>query len=126
MNSNKAARALEQVETVVVHEQVMTPTARYADILLPVNTQFERNDIIRPWQGGDYCFYMRKAIDSLYESKSDLEICALLAEKLGIEDYGSADEEEWLRDFWEASRDMTDSEPLPEYETLKQQGLHRF
>ncbi len=126
MNTNKAARALRSAESVIVHEQFMTPTARFADILLPVNTQFERNDIIRPWQGGDYCFYMKKAIDSLHESRSDLAICADLADKLGIAGYGPRDEEEWLRDFWEAAQDMTDSKPLPDYETLKKEGLHRF
>ncbi len=126
MNTNKAARALEQVETVVVHEQVMTPTARYADILLPVNTQFERNDIIRPWQGGNYCFYMNKVIEPLYESKSDLEICTLLADKLGLDGYSDQSEDGWLREFWEAAGDMTDSKPLPDYDTFKEKGFHRF
>jgi anaerobic dimethyl sulfoxide reductase subunit A len=126
MNTNKAVRALQQVETVIVHEQFLTPTARFADILLPVNTQFERRDIIRPWQGGDYCVYMDKAIESMYESKSDLEICRLLAHRLGLEEFGDHSDEEWLRDFWEAAREMTDSKPLPAYDALTAKGLHRF
>jgi len=126
MNTNKAVRALQAVETIVVHEQFMTPTARFADYLLPVNTQFERNDIIRPWQAGPYMIYMNKAIDSLYESKSDLEICTMLAEKLGMKEYNTCSEDEWLRDFWEAAQDMTDSKPLPDYDTFKQKGIHRI
>ena len=88
INSNRAAEALSKLEFVVVHEQVMTATARYADIVLPVNTHFERNDIIRPWQGGPYCIYMNKLIEPLHESKSDLEICRQLAPRLGIDSYG--------------------------------------
>jgi len=126
MNTNKAVKALMSLETIVVHEQFLTPTARYADILLPVNTQFERNDIVRPWQAGPYCIYMNKAIDSLYESKSDLEICTELAEKLGISGYSDCSEDEWLREFWEDAKEMTDTKPLPDYDTFKKDGVVKF
>ena len=126
MNTNKAARALQQPETIVVHEQFMTPTARYADILLPVNTHFERDDIIRPWQGGPYYIYMNKAIESLYESKSDLEICTGLAAKLGIEGYNVNTDDEWLRLFWKEADSMTDSKPLPDYAAFKKEGVHKI
>lgn len=126
MNTNKGVMALKQVETIIVHEQFMTPTARFADILLPVNTQFERNDIIRPWQAGPYFIYMNKAIDSLYESKSDLEICTELSRKLGLSGYNDSTEDEWLRDFWEAAKDMTHTKPLPDYDTFKKKGVHKI
>ncbi len=105
LNTNKAVRAMKSIEFVVVHEQFMTATARFADILLPVNTQLERNDIIRPWHSGSYYMYLNKAIDSLYESKSDLEICTELAKRLGIEGYCDKTEDEWLREFWKAAED---------------------
>jgi anaerobic dimethyl sulfoxide reductase subunit A len=126
MNINKAARSLQEPETIVVHEQFMTPTARFADILLPVNTHLERNDIIRPWQGGDYFIYMNKAVDSLYESKSDLEICTGIAKELGIEDYSTKTEDEWLRLFWEDAKELTDNKPIPEYDEFKRKGVHKI
>jgi len=126
MNTNKAARALQLPETIVVHEQFMTPTARYADILLPITTHLERNDIIRPWQGGPYYFYLNKVIEPLYESKSDLEICEALARRLGIQGYSDRTEDEWLRLFWQEAEQMTDSKPLPEYEKLKQEGVYKI
>lgn len=126
MNTNKAVQALEQVDTVIVHEQFMTPTARFADILLPVTTQFERNDIIRPWQGGDYCFYMRKAVEPPGETRSDLDICAGLAGRLGLAGYSEATEDQWLREFWQEAGNLSHATPLPAYEELRDKGLHRF
>jgi len=126
MNTNKAVRALQQVETVIVHEQCMTPTARFADILLPVNTQMERNDIIRPWQAGPYMIYMNQAIAPLYESKSDLDICIGIAQRLGLPDYSPCSEDAWLREFWQAAQDMTFTKPLPDYDAFKAAGVHRI
>jgi len=75
---------LKSLEFIVVHEQFMTPTAKFADILLPVNTFMERNDVAVPWLGSPYYIYLNKAIDSLYDSKSDLEIVKELSKKLGL------------------------------------------
>jgi anaerobic dimethyl sulfoxide reductase subunit A len=126
MNSNRAAEALSRLEFVVVHEQVLTATARYADIVLPINTHLERNDIIRPWQGGPYCIYMNQLIESLHESKSDLDICRQLAPRLGIDAYGEMSDEDWLREFWQDARGMTHGEELPDYDRFKEMGLHRM
>jgi len=84
-NVNKGITALKSLDFIVAFEQFMTPTAQLADIVLPVNTFMERNDIAVPWLGSPYYIYLNKAIDSLYESKSDLEICRDLSKKLGIE-----------------------------------------
>ncbi len=72
-NTNKMVRALKKLEFIAVAEQVMNPSARYADILLPVSTFMERNDITT---GGATPFYgyVNQAVDPLYESKSPLEI----------------------------------------------------
>ena len=47
-NSNKAARALKKLEFFAVNELFMTAQARYADLLLPVTSAMERNDLTRP------------------------------------------------------------------------------
>jgi anaerobic dimethyl sulfoxide reductase subunit A len=126
MNSNKAVQALQSLEFFVVHEQFMTATARFADILLPVNTFFERNDIVRPWHAAPYYFYANKAIDSYYESKSDFEICTELAKRLGIEGYSDKTEDEWLRLAWQSAEHFTITKPLTGYDELKQKGVHKI
>lgn len=116
---NKGVRALKKLEFIVIHEQCMTPTARFADVLLPVNTFMERNDVFAPWGGAPYYFYLNKAIDSLGESKSDLQICSELAPKLGIRDYQDKGEEEWLRELVSACPD------IPDYDSFRRKGIHR-
>ncbi|MFC2017447.1 molybdopterin-dependent oxidoreductase, partial [Chloroflexota bacterium] len=98
-NTNRGVEALRKLEFVVVHEVVMSATARFADILLPVNTFMEREDARAGWLGAPYFVYINKCVDSLYESKTDLQICTELAPRLGIEHYNDKTDEEWLREF---------------------------
>jgi anaerobic selenocysteine-containing dehydrogenase len=69
----------------VVHEQVMTDTARYADILLPCTTCFEQEDY---FTGGWhlYASHSEAVIPPVGESKSDYEVFRLLAEAMGFDD----------------------------------------
>ena len=119
LNVNKSVQALKTIEFVVMFEQFMTPGAKFADILLPVNTCFERNDITVGGATGFYG-YMNKAVDSIGESKSHLEICAELAAKLGIPDYSDKSEDELLRAFVKGCDDIAD------YETFKKEGIHKI
>ena len=117
-NTHRIALALKNLEFVVAQEQFMTPTAKYADIVLPTNTIFERNDVTMG-QRAPFCGYMNKAIDSLHESKSQFEIAAGLAAKLGIADFSDKTEEEWLREIIEECKDITD------YDIFKKEGIHK-
>jgi anaerobic dimethyl sulfoxide reductase subunit A len=117
-NTNLGIKAFKNLEFVVVHEQFMTPTAKLGDIVLPVNTFMERSDIAPPWLGSPYYIYLNKAIDSLYETKSDLEIVKLLSKKLGLPS-GMADlaEDDILRMIASGRGDIDD------FETLKKDGV---
>ena len=122
-NSNKAARALKTLEFFVVSDLFVTPTARYADIVLPATSVAERNDLTRPWPSGPYFTAVNKAIEPLGECKSDLEIAGELAEKLGIEDFNTRSEEEWLRSFVEENEQT--GEHIKDYEKFRREGVHR-
>lgn len=108
MNTNKGVEAFRKVDFVVVHEHFMTPTAKFADILLPVITSVERNDLLRPWMSGPYYIYGNKAIDWQFEAKSDFQICMELASKLGISDYSEKTEDEWVDYIIEHAEDILD------------------
>jgi len=117
-NTRRGVEAFKSLEFIVVHEQFMTPTAKFGDIVLPVNTFMERSDIAPPWLGSPYYIYLNKAIDSLYESKSDLEICRELSKRLGIpQAFGDETEDELLRAI-AATRD-----DIPDYEAMKRDGV---
>lgn len=69
----------------VVHEQVMTDTARYADILLPCTTCFEQEEYFTgSWHL--YASYSDAAIPPVGESKSDYEVFRLLAEAMNFDE----------------------------------------
>ena len=115
---NKGVKALKSLEFIAVQEQFITATARYADILLPVNYFLERNDITT---GGGLPFYgyMKKAVEPYYEAKSHLEIADALAERMGVTGFNDKTEDELLRQIVVGSAD------IPRYETLKNDAIYR-
>jgi len=69
----------------VVHEQVMTDTARYADILLPATTFMEHDDIRRGY--GNYVVGgTRPVIAPRGEARSNPDVFAALGQAMGFSD----------------------------------------
>jgi anaerobic selenocysteine-containing dehydrogenase len=66
----------------VVHEQFITDTARYADIVLPATTQIEATDVVPPW-GHLWLSWNEAAIDPCGESVSNSELFRRLAKAMG-------------------------------------------
>jgi biotin/methionine sulfoxide reductase len=69
-------------ETIVVHEQYWTPTAKLADIVLPATTALEREDIGYATRER-YMIAMRQLIDPVGEARDDYAIFADLAAAAG-------------------------------------------
>src|SRR5882724_11330348 len=67
----------------VVHEQVMTDTARWADVVLPATTSMEHEDVYRSY-GQFYVQLAQPVLPPIGEARSNWETCALLARALGV------------------------------------------
>jgi len=120
LNLNKGIEALKNPEFIVIHERFMTPTARFADLVLPVTTSMEGEDIGQPWSGSPYFTFLNKAIEPLQETKADLEIFSELAKRLNLQEYNDRSDEDWLRSFVAATAD------LPDYESFRNKGFHQI
>ena len=108
-NVNRAGRILENeqnVEFIVVQDQFMTPSARYADLVLPVCTHFETWGLADGWKYGEEVILLPQILDPLGETRSDYRICADLAAKLGVYDAFTEglDERGWTSRLWDMYR----------------------
>lgn len=82
-NIAKGIEAHRKVEFVAANAYVLTTNAKYADVVLPVATQWETEGAVT---GGnrEILITWSKIIDPLYESKTDQQIAEGITEKLGI------------------------------------------
>ncbi len=88
-NINRTAKILQDerlVEFLVVQDNFLTPTARFADIVLPACTQFETWGVEDGWKYGDEILLMPKAVEPAGETKSDYQVSAEIAGRLGLRD----------------------------------------
>jgi anaerobic selenocysteine-containing dehydrogenase len=69
----------------VVHEQFLTPTARYADLLLPATTSFENYDVYTGY-GHFYMGRVEPVIRARGEALSNFDLFQRLAAKMGYDD----------------------------------------
>jgi molybdopterin guanine dinucleotide-containing S/N-oxide reductase-like protein len=103
----------------VVNQSIwMEGEAKFADVILPACTNFERWDISEFANCSGYIpdnfhqtnhrviVLQKKCIEPLGESKSDYEIFRMFSERLGIEEIftmGGKDEYDWVKDYFHAT-----------------------
>jgi anaerobic dimethyl sulfoxide reductase subunit A len=104
-DSNKIAKSLKKLDYIICADHFMTPFARYADLLLPATTTFEGNDAGFYAQAGHAVVYGEKCIEPMYECRSDLEMWAAVAERLGIgaEYHSDWKDVDWMRETLKVS-----------------------
>ncbi|MEM1045559.1 MAG: trimethylamine-N-oxide reductase TorA [Pseudomonadota bacterium] len=128
---NRLIKAWRKFETVVVQDFQWTATARHADIVLPATTSYERNDME---QYGDYSLKaiiaMKKVIEPMFEARSDFDIFADLAERLGAGEAFTEgkDEMAWLQEFYKSAEDQASARgsEIPAFEDFWEQGFLEF
>ena len=82
--SREMARALASLEFFVDVDLFLTDSAKYADIVLPACTSYERGEF--KVFGGGYAQYTQPVISPLYQSRRDDEIILELAKALDVQD----------------------------------------
>lgn len=97
-DSNSYIQALRspKVEFILAQHPWLENDCLFADIILPISTKFEENDINMDEGGGQYLVLTneKKCIEPIGESRSDYEAICAIAEKLGMLDKWTKDETE--------------------------------
>lgn len=123
-----------KLECVVSQSVWWDPETKFADVILPACTSFEREDISEAsnpggysnhgFTGGNYriIVYQHKCIEPVGESKSDYDIFAELAERLGRgKEYTEGKSvEDWLRRFY----DISDMLKIMSFKEFKERGYY--
>jgi trimethylamine-N-oxide reductase (cytochrome c) len=110
-DGNMSIRAMrdESIECIVAQHPWLENDCYFADIILPVATKHEMNDIANDFSSGAYVsIYLEKPCCApVGESLSDFDVCARVAEKLGQDVYDAytcnLSEEDRVRYFYKAT-----------------------
>ena len=114
-------------EMIVVIDNHMTSSARYADILLPDLTAAEQPDFAINGSCGNmgYTIFCDTAIAPLYECRSVYDMCTEVAKRLGVEQAFTEgrDQEAWLRHIYAESQQLNPILQDLDFDIFRQQGI---
>ena len=114
-------------EMIVVIDNHMTSSAKYADIILPDLTTSEQDDWCMDGKAANmpYFIYAQKAIEPQFEAKSIYEMCSQLAKRMGVEQAFTEGrtQEQWIEHLYAETRKQDPS--LPTFEKMKEIGIYK-
>lgn len=117
----------KQCEMIVVIDNHMTSSAKYADIILPDCTASEQMDFCLDASCGnmDYIIFADQVIKPRFECKNIYEMTSELSRRMGVEEKFTEGrtQEEWLRHLYQQSREALPE--LPDFDTFRQQGMFK-
>jgi anaerobic selenocysteine-containing dehydrogenase/DNA-binding NarL/FixJ family response regulator len=106
---------LPKLDLIVTVDQFMTETARWADYVLPAAWLFEREDMVKG--PGPYIQYQPPILPPPGECRSDFEIAAGLAQRLGVGGYFSESPAAYLKAI------LAQTDPALSFDELRAQGV---
>lgn len=119
----------KQCEMIVVIDNFLTASAKYADILLPDLMTVEQEDIIPNDYAGNmgYLIFIQPATSAKFERKPIYWITSEIARRLGPDIYQKFTEgrtqREWLQYLY--SKMIARDPKLPQYEALREMGIYK-
>ena len=131
---NRTKKVLEDeslLEFLVCTDIFMTPSVKFADIVLPETTGFEADYIITGEGHGmkgnhSWVLYNHKLIEPMYEVKDQLWVAEQLADRLGIGDEfrdGHLTREDWIKDMVAAAQQSIPN--FPSLEEFRKTGIFK-
>lgn len=128
---HQAVKVLEdesKIQFIVASDLFMTPSAKYADVLLPETSFMERWNIGETWGTASYLILSEKVIEPEFERRSDYDWLREVAAKLGIEAAFSEgrDEKQWIEHIWQQTVKSMPDDHLPDFATLQKTRQHLF
>lgn len=129
-NTNDTIRILKTeglLESLILSDLFMTPSARYSDIILPAVSFFENDNIPGTWADDDYVLYNHAITKPLFGCRFEYQWIREVAKEMGLLeefDCGKKSQDEWLRYVY---KECQKSEPeLPDFDTFKEKSFHVF
>ncbi len=117
----------KQCEMIVVIDNHMTSSAKYADILLPDCTASEQMDFCLDASAGNmaYVIFASQAIKPRFECKNIYEMTSEIAKRMGVGEQFTEgrNQEEWLRHLYLQSQ--ANNPALPSFEQFQKQGIYK-
>lgn len=117
----------KQCEMIVVIDNHMTASARYADIILPDCTASEQMDFCLDASSGNmaYVIFADQVIKPRFECKNIYEMTSELAKRMGVGEKFTEGrtQEEWMRHLYQQSVQAIPA--LPDFDTFRQQGIFK-
>jgi biotin/methionine sulfoxide reductase len=113
--------ALGRPDTIVVNETHWTATAKHADIVLPVATALERDDIAAG-AGDARLRVSRKAVAPYVQAREEFGIFVQLARRLKSNFDDGLDASSWIRKMYEDWRASDAAPPAPPFDEFWEAG----
>ena len=129
-NSNDTKRILQtegKLSYLILSDLFMTPSAKFADILLPGVSFFEIDNIPSPWADDDYLLYNHHITEPLFKGRFEYEWIREVARLLGLKrefDCGLSGADQWLRYVYDQCR-RSETE-LPEFDEFKEKSFYVY
>ncbi|MFH1950353.1 MAG: molybdopterin-dependent oxidoreductase [Pseudomonadota bacterium] len=84
-DSNRVLRAFDKLEFMVVIDLFMTQTGKFADVILPASSPFEKTQLNRAFMRNNLVKIQNQVIDCIGDSWPDWKIIFELGRRLGLE-----------------------------------------
>lgn len=124
--SDRILRDTTKCEFILVVDNQMTPSARYADILLPDVMAQENHDFASDGYAsgtGSFLVALQRAVKPRYEERTSYEICRGLAQRFGLEQAFTEGrtQEQWVQWGYEETRKKHPE--LPPFDEFWRRGV---